>query len=161
MAKKAGKADRVTLKGLRWLLYRHPSRRKDEEVKRLKSLYMNGNRRIYRAWVLSDEFEQFWDFKDQKKAGDFLDNWCQTANRSRLEPIKDFVKIIKKHKHRLLPFVDNRLTNAIAEGLNRIIKIVKNRASGFRTLGAFSDMIYLTVGDMDIPGQISARFRAI
>ena len=122
---------------------------------------MNGNRRIYRAWVLSDEFEQFWDFKDQTKAEVFLDNWCKTANRSRLEPIKDFVKTIKKHKHRLLPFVDNRLTNAIAEGLNRIIKIVKNRASGFRTLDAFSDMIYLTVGDMDISGQIPARFQAI
>ena len=159
--RQANKADRVTLKGLRWLLYRHSSRRNDEDVKRLKSLYMNGNRRIYRAWVLSDEFEQFWDFKDQAAAKEFLGNWCQTANKSRLEPIKEFVKTVKKHEHRLLPFVDNRLTNAIAEGLNRIIKIIKNRASGFRTLEAFSDMIFLTVGDMDIPGQIPASFRAL
>jgi len=157
----ANKTDRITLKGLRWLLYRHPSTRNDEDVKRLKSLYMNGNRRIYRAWVLSDEFEQFWDFKDQSEAADFLDNWCQTADKSRLEPIKDFVKTIRKHRNRLLPFVKSRLTNAIAEGLNRMIKIVKNRASGFRTLNAFSDMIYLTVGDVDIPGQIPARFRAL
>ena len=34
------------------------------------------------------------------------------------------------------------LTNAMAEGLNRVIKIVKNRASGFRTLQAFTDMIF-------------------
>jgi len=159
--RKTNKDGRITIKGLRWLLYQHPSRRNGEGVKRLKSLYMNGNRRIYRAWVLGDEFEQFWDFKNQKAAGDFLDNWCQTAMRSRLEPIKEFVKTVRKHKHRLLPFVDNRLTNAIAEGLNRIIKIVKNRASGYRTLDAFSDMIHLTVGDMDIPGQIPARFRTI
>ncbi len=157
----ANKEEKITLKGLRWLLYKHPSRRKDEDVKRLKSLYMNGNRRIYRAWVLSDEFEQFWDFKDQTTAKEFLGNWYQTANKSRLEPIKKFVKTIKKHEHRLLPFVDNRLTNAIAEGLNRVIKMVKNRASGFRTLDAFSDMIFLTVGDMDIPGQIPARFHAL
>ncbi len=32
-----------------------------------------------------------------------------------------------------LDVVDTRLTNAIAEELNRIIKIAKNRASGFRT----------------------------
>ena len=157
----ADKDGRATLKGLRWLLYRHSSNRKDEDVQKLRSLYMNGNRRIYRAWVLSDEFEQFWDFKDQTEAGDFLDNWCQTAMKSRLESIKGFVKAIRKHKHRLLPFVENRLTNAIAEGLNRVIKIVKNRASGFRTLDAFSDMIYLTVGDIDIPGQIPASFRTI
>lgn len=37
----------------------------------------------------------------------------------------------------------------------------QNRAGWFRTLEAFSDIIYLTVGDMDIPGQIPARFRAI
>ncbi|MCI5210305.1 MAG: hypothetical protein D3910_16290 [Candidatus Electrothrix sp. ATG2] len=43
----------------------------------------------------------------------------------------------------MLPFVDTRLTNAVAEGLNRVIKIVKNRASGFRTLDAFSDMIWV------------------
>ena len=54
-----------------------------------------------------------------------------------------------------------RLTNAIAEGVNRIIKIIKNRASGFRHLNAFSDMIFLTVGDVDIPGQIPKHFRAI
>jgi len=53
------------------------------------------------------------------------------------------------------------LTNAIAEGLNRIIKIVKNRASGFRNLEAFIDMIFLTVGDLDIPAQIPEKFRTI
>jgi hypothetical protein len=53
------------------------------------------------------------------------------------------------------------MTNAIAEGLNRIIKIVKNRASGFRTLEAFTDLIFLTVGDVDIPEQIPKNFRTI
>uniref|UniRef100_UPI001377CF79 transposase n=2 Tax=Desulfogranum mediterraneum TaxID=160661 RepID=UPI001377CF79 len=112
-------------------------------------------------WVLSDEFEQFWDLKDQAAAKEFLGNWCKTANRSRLEPIKKFVKTVKKHEQRLTPFVELGLTNAIAEGLNRIIKIVKNRASGFRNLEAFSDMIFLTVGDLDIPGQIPPGFRTL
>ena len=159
--RQASKAERATLKGLRWLLYKHSSKRTKEDVKRLKALYMNGNRRIHRAWVLSDEFEQFWDFDNQVEAKDFLDNWCKTANRSRLEPIKNFVKLIKRHEERLLPFVDTRLTNAIAEGLNRIIKIAKNRASGFRTLEAFSDIIFLMVGDLDILAQIPACFRTI
>ena len=89
-----------------------------------------------------------------QSAAEFLDNWCKTANRIRLDPIKKFVKTIKRHKHRLLPFVENKLTNAIAEGINRIVKIVKNRSSGFRTLEAFSDLIYLTVGDLNIPGIV-------
>lgn len=75
--------------------------------------------------------------------------------------MRDFVKMIRKYSHRILPYVASRLTNAVAEGINRIIKIVKNRASGFRHLDAFSDMIFLTVGDVDIPGQIPRRFRTI
>jgi len=61
----------------------------------------------------------------------------------------------------ILAFVDTRLTNAVAEGLNRIVRMVKNRASGFRTLDAFADMIFLCVGDLDIPAQIPARFRTL
>ena len=71
-----------------------------------------------------------------------------------------FIPIYKYIDH-LLPFIKSRLTNAVAEGLNRIIKIVKNRASGFRTLEAFTDMIFLTVGDVNIPAQIPARFRTL
>ncbi len=158
--RKADKDHRKSLKGLRWLLYKHSSNRSKENTKTLKSLYM-GNRRIHRAWVIKDEFEQFWDFKDQESAQEFLKSWCTTALKSRLEPLQKFVATVRKHEHRLLPFVETGLTNAVAEGLNRIIKIVKNRASGFRTLDAFSDLIFLTVGDIDIPAQIPAKFHAM
>jgi transposase len=81
--------------------------------------------------------------------------------RSRLEPIKSFVRTLRAHAEDIIAFVETRLTNAISEGLNRIIQIVKNRASGFRDLGPFSDMIFLVVGDVDIPGQIPVRFRTL
>ena len=51
------------------------------------------------------------------------------------------------------------MTQKDAEGLNRITKIVKNRASGFRTLESFTDMIYLIVGDINIPSKIEPMFR--
>jgi transposase len=69
--------------------------------------------------------------------------------------------MLRKHLHRVLPFIEKPLTNAKAEGLNRIIRIVKNRASGFRSLPAFIDMIFLTVGDLDIPAQIPEKFRTV
>ena len=68
---------------------------------------------------------------------------------SRLEPLRKFVHTLRRHQDAVLAFIGTRVTNAIAEGLNRIVKIVKNRASGFRHLDAFSDMIYLTVGGLD------------
>jgi len=152
--------DRKALKGLRWLLYKHSSNRSKKDSQILHSL-SKGNRRIHRAWVLKDEFERFWDYKAPWAAERFIKHWTTTALKSRLEPIRKFVKTVRKHLHRILPYIANRLTNAIAEGLNRIVKIVKNRASGFRSLEAFTDIIFLTVGDVDIPAQIPENFRTI
>jgi transposase len=152
--------ERKALKGLRWLLFRHSSTRSKRQTRILNQL-RKGNRRIHRAWILKDEFEQFWEYKAPWAAERFLKRWTTTALKSRLEPIRDFVKTVRQHWHRIVTFIASRITNAIAEGLNRIIKIVKNRASGFRTLEAFTDLIFLSVGDVDIPAQIPGYFRTL
>jgi transposase len=153
--------ERKALKGLRWLLFKHPSKRTKDD-KRVLDLLRRGNRRIHRACILKDEFDLFWDYKAPWAAKRFLKNWCTAALKSRLEPLRRFVRTIRKHHDNIITFIEsNGLTNAAAEGINRIIKIVKNRASGFRSVQAFSDLIYLTVGDIDIPAQIPARFHTL
>jgi len=87
--------------------------------------------------------------------------WLTRCLRSRLEPLRRFVAIVRKHMDAILAFTKTRLTNAISEGLNRVAKIVKNRASGFRTLEPFADLIMLVIGDVDIPAQIPSRFRTV
>jgi transposase len=84
-----------------------------------------------------------------------------SAPRSRLASLKRMVKMARRHQQGILAFVGSRLTNAVAAGIHRIVKIVTNRARGFRHLHAFADLIYLTVGDVDIPAQIPRRFRPI
>ena len=146
--------------GLRWLLFRHRTNRSKGDTRVLNQL-RKSNRRIHRAWVLKDEFNQFWDYKAHWRARDFLKQWITTALKSRLETLRKFAYTIRKHTDNILTFIDSRLTNATAEGINRIIRIVKNRASGFRTVPAFIDLIYLTVGDVDIPAQIPNKFRTL
>jgi transposase len=158
--RQANARDRKVLKGLRWLLFKRSSNRSKEDSFTLKAL-QKGNHRIYRAWFLKDEFEHFWDFKAPWAAERFLKKWTTSALRTRLEPMKKLARTLRKYSAEIVSFVHTRLTNAVGEGLNRIIKIVKNRASGFRTLEAFTDMIFLTVGDVDIPAQIPVKFRTI
>ena len=158
--RQAATEDRKALKGLRWLLYRHSSTRSRKATKTLQALE-KANRRIYRAWRLKDEFEQFWNYHAPWAAKRFLKSWTTAALRSRLEPLKKFVRTVRKHADGILAFVETHLTNAVSEGLNRIVRMIKNRASGFRTLDAFSDLIFLCVGDLDIPAQIPARFRTL
>jgi transposase len=154
------KDERQALKGLRWILFKHPSNRTVED-KRLLELIRKSNNRIYRASVLKDEFDHFWDYKSETAARRFLKNWSTAGLRSRLEPIRKFVLTLRKHTENIITFIPTRLTNATSEGINRIIRMLKNRASGFCNVSSFIDMIYLLVGDVDIPAQIPKEFHVI
>ncbi|MEX2497810.1 MAG: transposase [Wenzhouxiangellaceae bacterium] len=158
--REASQADRKALKGMRWLLYRHSSTRTRRDTRNLKALDKH-NRRIYRAWRLKEEFEHFWDYKATWAAERFLKHWTKSALLSRLEPMRKFVHTLRKHQQAVVTFIDTRVTNAIAEGINRIVRMVNNRASGYRHFDAFSDMIYLAAGNLDLPEQIPARFRTL
>jgi transposase len=158
--REASKHDRKALKGLRWILYRHSSTRSRKDSRALRDLE-TANRRIYRAWRLKDEFEHFWTYLAPWAARRFLKSWTTAALRSRLAPLRKFVHTLRNHMDGVLAFISTGLTNAVAEGLNRIARMVNNRASGFRSLDAFTDMIFLTVGDVDVPAQIPARFRTL
>jgi len=153
--------ERKAIKGLRWILYKHPSNRTKEDKDILKQL-ARSNRRIMRALTLKDEFEHFWTYKTPWGALRFFKRWSTTALKSRLEPIRSFVRTMRKHLPDVITFGESGgLTNAVAEGLNRIIRMVKNRASGFQSFEPFSDLIYLTVGDVDIPAQFRPADRTI
>jgi transposase len=158
--RKVSGEERKALKGLRWILFRNHADRTKEDRKLLDDL-RKSNRRIHRASILSDEFDHFWDFKSPWAAERFLNRWSTSALRSRLVPLRKFVGTIRSHFQNIITFVNRRITNAAAEGLNRIIRMVKNRASGFRSVDAFIDLIYLTVGDVDIPASFPARLRTL
>jgi transposase len=152
--------EKKALKGIRWILFRNHANRTKEDRELLDDL-RKSNRRIHRASVLADEFDHFWDFKAPWAAKRFLEHWTTTALRSRLEPLRKFVKTIRNHFENIITFINHRITNAMAEGLNRVIRMVKNRSSGFRSVDAFIDLIYLTVGDVDIPASFPSRLRTL
>jgi len=152
--------ERKAIKGLRWLLGMH-SRNRTKGHTRILNKLRDSNRRIHRAWVLKDEFEHFWNYSYLGSARQFLKHWMTTTLKSRIPSLRKFVGTLKEHQENILSFVERHLTNAVGEGLNRIIKIVKNRASGFRSLESFADLIFLTVGDLDILAQIPSKLRTL
>jgi len=151
---------RKAIKGLRWLLSMHSRNRTKGHTRFLNSL-RNSNRRIHRAWVLKDEFERIWNYSYRASAEKFLKRWITAALRSRIPSLRQFVGTVRNHFDNIVAFTDRNLTNAVGEGLNRIVKIVKNRASGYRNLDNFADMIFLTVGDLDIPAHIPSHLRTL
>jgi transposase len=151
---------RKAIKGLRWLLSLHSRNRTKAHTRFLNQLRQS-NRRIHRAWVLKDEFEQFWTYRSKSAAERFMKRWMTAALRSRIASMRTFVTTLRKHYTNIITFIERPLTNAVGEGINRIIKIIKNRASGYRHLESFADMIFLTVGDLDILAQIPSELRTL
>ncbi len=154
----ANPAGRRALKGLRWLLYKHPKHRTKRDTRILNRL-RRGNNRIHRAWILKDEFQHFWDFVNRRRAERFLMKWTRSALLSRLEPLRKFAKMVRKHKERILTFADTRATNAVAESVNRSIRQIRNWASGYQSVQHFINLIFLRLGDLCIPDQIPVPFR--
>ena len=151
---------RKAIKGLRWLLSLHSSNRSKRQTRLLNEL-RKANRRIHRAWVLKDEFEQFWNYRSPAAARKFLKRWMSAALRSRIRSLRAFVGTLRRHFEDIVTSIERALTNAVGEGLNRIIKLVTDRSSGFRNLRSFADRICLAVGDRDIPAQIPAGLRTL
>ncbi len=91
-----GADERKAVKGLRWLLGMH-SRNRTKARTRFLSRLRNGNHRIHRAWVLKDEFEQFWNYRYPGPARRFLKRWMTAALKSRISSMRAFVGTLRNH----------------------------------------------------------------
>jgi transposase len=153
-------AQKKAVKGLRWLLGLSSLSRTKGDTRAINAI-ARSNRRIYRAWELKDEFEHFWSYSYIGSARKFIENWMTRALRSRLPSMRKFVNTLRTYLENILTYIERALTNAAAEGINRLVKMAKNRASGYQGVQAFADMIYLLVGDLDIPDHIPSTLRTV
>ena len=49
-----------------------------------------------------EDFQQFWDHDSPGWAAKFLDDWCQQAMRSRIEPMKKIANTLRGHRELIL-----------------------------------------------------------
>jgi len=69
---------------------------------------------------------------------------------SRLEPMKELARLIRRHFAEIIAYFEHPYTNAVLEGVNSVIQNVKRRARGFRNMDYFATIIYLTCGKLDL-----------
>lgn len=155
--REACKEGKKAIKGVRWLIAHSSASRSKAQTRKI-NLLQKSNNKIFRAWLLKDNFEHFWDYVSLGHAANFLNAWITRALRSRIDSMKEFALMLRRHKENILSFIKDSITNARAEGINRLLKIIKNRASGFKILQGFENMIYLCAGDLDIVGGFPKRF---
>src|ERR1017187_1134200 len=79
----------------------------------------------------------FADYQQPKRAEDHLEKWMRSAMRSRLEPFKKFVRMLRVHLDGILAWTKHRVSNGAVEGMNNKIKSISHRSFGFRTAENF------------------------
>jgi transposase len=88
--------------------------------------------------------------KEPQIAEAAIRKWLSWAMRSRLEPIKNFARLVKTHFAGILRYFTTRLTSGAMEGINSRIQEIKRRAKGFRNINNFITLIYLEAANLDL-----------
>jgi len=104
-----------------------------------------------RAARWRDDFNGFYDQPTPELAEAYLRRWCYGAKRSRLEPIKAFVKTVESHWDGILAWATHRISNGLLEGTNSLIQSAKRRARGYRSKSKMITIIYLIAGKLPLP----------
>jgi len=108
------------------------------------------NLKTSRAWCIKENFTQFWSYSYKGAAKRFFKAWANNAMRSRLEPVKKVVKMLRRHEQGLLNFSQHRISYACAEGFNSAIQLIKANARGFRNFTNYHARILFHCGKLDL-----------
>ena len=144
--------EKTTFKSTRWLLLKNPWNLTNEQKERLSTL-VRWNSPIVRAYYLKESFQLFWDYQQEKRAQDLLKKWMSSAMRSRLQPFKKFVRMLRSHLDGILPWTKLRLSNGAVEGMNNKIKSISHRSFGFRKAQYFIAAIYHCCARLPLPQE--------
>jgi transposase len=137
------------LTGSKWAWLRKYSDGRSAEAISFRTLNQL-NLKTSRAWCIKENFTQFWSYSYKGAAKRFFKAWSNNAMRSRLEPVKKVVKMLRRHEEGLLNFSQHRISNACAEGFNSAIQLIKANARGFRNFTNYRARILFHCGKLDL-----------
>jgi transposase len=142
---------KAVLTNSRWLFLKRSENLSEDQHEKLGEL-LRINLRIVRAYLLKEGFQRFWSYVSNRWAGKFLDSWCTTVMRSRIEPLKRVAKTLRKHRELMLNwFRVYGLSAGAVEGLNNKAKVTMRKSYGFRSFRITELALYHSLGALPQP----------
>jgi transposase len=135
----------------RYLWLKNPENLKEKEKTKFADLSKRDLKTV-RAYNLRMKLRALWDQKAEDVVP-YLERWCSWAIRSRLRPMIDIVRMIRRHWSGIIQSATSKLSNGVVEGINSIIQLARARARGYRSVRNYITMIYLVASDLqfDLP----------
>ena len=85
----------------------------------------------------------------------FFGNWYEQALALGNKHLTKVAQMLQGHLPGLLAYLCHRTNNAVAEGLNAQVQLIKARARGFRQFAQFRIAILFFLGRLDMNPQKS------
>lgn len=106
-----------------------------------------------RAYLLKESFDAFWQYSSPYWANWFLQKWCTRAMRSRIEPMKKFVKTLRNHEELLMNYfkAGKLYSSGIVEGLNLRINLTMRKAYGYKSFELLEIALFHQLGELPEP----------
>jgi transposase len=126
--------DRRFIKGQRYTLLSHWENLSLEGKKALQLLF-KANRRLNKAYLLKESFDQLWDYWSPGWARRFFDQWKAALRWQRLGPFQKFVRLVESHWGGIALYCqpeNKQIPLGFVEGFNNKIRVLQRRAYGLR-----------------------------
>jgi transposase len=143
------KAGDYALKGTKYLWLTNPDNWSKESKKTFREL-ASDEMKVGRAWAIKESFRHFWDYQYFGSAESFFKSWYYWATHSRLKPMIDVARTIKRHIKGIMAYLKHHITNAVTEGLNSKIQSIKANARGFRSFQNYRVAILFHCGKLEL-----------
>ena len=91
-----------------------------------------------------------YDYVYERPARKHFRWWHGWAVRSRLQPMIEVARMLKRRFENIITYLRHRITNASSESINAKIQWVKYTARGFRNKRNFVHAIYFHCGGLDL-----------
>ena len=151
--KEKGKEHKQLIKHSRYIWLKNPWNLTEKQKAKLGSLEKL-NLKINRAYLLKESFRNLWSYKTIGWASKYLKQWFWWATHCRLDPIRKFAWMIRRHEENILSYFKLPINNASVEGLNNKAKIISRRAYGFRSIRNHILNLYHCLADLPWPKML-------
>ena len=131
-AQEADLEKRKIIKGSRWLLLPKDKDIFDDEKKKRLDNILETNTPLFHAYYLREDLDQIWMQDSKEEAERQLAYWCERARETKLKPFIKVANTLMARRTGILAWYDAPVTNAMLEGINNKIKVMKRRAYGYR-----------------------------
>jgi len=96
------------------------------------------------AWLLKEAFRLWYRLPTRREAAAELEGLEDVIRKEAPAPFRSLLSMLRTWREEILNYFDRRYTNAVLEGKNNRIKVIKRVAYGYRNRDNFRQRIMLT-----------------